>query len=186
VGENILLVGAAYVAVATTGLMTSLLVRKTRVARPGLAFAWSDLAVSGETVRMFWRDRPLLAALTMYSVFWLIGGLTLPAVNAFGKLQLFRDLDIKAADDNTSLLAGFLTIGIAAGCALAGWISGKKIDFRLVPWGCWGMVVGLGALSLLGWLGTAGNESTAPYVSQGVVNLGSKVLLVVMGIAAGV
>ena len=59
----------------------------------------------------------------MYSLFWLIGGLTLPAVNAFGKLQLFRDLDIKAADDSTSLLAGFLMIGIAAGWLLAARVS---------------------------------------------------------------
>jgi acyl-[acyl-carrier-protein]-phospholipid O-acyltransferase/long-chain-fatty-acid--[acyl-carrier-protein] ligase len=186
VGDNIFLVGGAYVTVAVTGLMTSLLIRKTPVARPGLDFAWSDLAVSGETLRMFWRDKPLLMALAMYSLFWLIGGLTLPAVNSFGKLQLYRDLEVKAADENTSLLAGFLTVGIAAGCALAGWISGKKIDFRLVPLGCWGMVIGLAAVSYLGWRGTAGNESAAPLLSQSAVGFGSKLLLILMGIGAGV
>lgn len=186
VGDNILLVGAAYVAVASTGLATSLLIRKTPVAHPGLEFAWSDLVVSSETLRMFWRDRPLLWALVMYSVFWLIGGLTLPAVNAYGKLQLFRDLDIKQADVSTSLMAGFLVIGIALGCAMAGWLSGRKVNFRLVPWGCWGMVLGLGLLSLLGGAAGAEGNSKLPRLSADAVSLGSKFLLACMGIAAGV
>ena len=186
VHDHIFGVGAAYVAVAGTGLATSLLIRRTPAAHPGLEFAASDLAVSGDTVRMFWRDKPLLIALIMYSIFWLIGGLTLPAVNAFGKLQLFSDLEVKVADASTSLLAGFLIIGIAVGCAGAGWMSGKKINFRLVPWGSWGMVAGLGLLSLLGWLGTSRGESSAPIVSDVAVAAGAKVLLMVMGIAAGV
>ncbi len=183
---NIVVVAVAYVAVAATGLTTSMLIRKTPVARPGLTFAWSDLVVSGDTLRMFWRDRPLLVALSMYSIFWLIGGLTLPAVNAFGKLQLFHDLPLKDADEKTSLMAGFLVIGIATGCAAAGWLSGSKINFRFVPWGCWGMVIGLALVSLLGWLGTGRGDARPPMLSSGMVEWGSKLLLAFMGIAAGV
>jgi acyl-[acyl-carrier-protein]-phospholipid O-acyltransferase/long-chain-fatty-acid--[acyl-carrier-protein] ligase len=185
VGQNTAVVAAAYLTVAGTGLLTSLLIRKTPVARPTLAFEWSDLLVSWDTLRMFWRDRPLLNALAMYSVFWLIGGLTLPAINAFGKRQLYENLTIAEADARASLLAGFLTLGIATGCAAAGWISGKKIDFRLVPWGCWGMVTGLLLLSLLGWLGTE-TKDAAPLASTPVVAGGAKFLLAGMGIAAGV
>src|SRR5262249_37489720 len=162
VDNNILLVGAAYAAVAVTGLTTSLLIRKTPVAHPGLRFAWSDLAVSGETLRMFWRDKPLLVALVMYSVFWLIGGLTQSTVNVYGKLQVFGHLGIKEADSAASLMLGFLVIGIALGCVTAGWISGNRVNFRLVPWGAWGMVLGLGLLSVLGWLGTS-RESADPF-----------------------
>ncbi|MBI3865577.1 MAG: MFS transporter, partial [Planctomycetia bacterium] len=168
-----------------TGLLTSLLIRKTPAVRPNLKFEWSDLVVSGDTLRMFWRDRPLLMALVMYSVFWLIGGLTLPAVNAFGKRQLYENLGIAEADERTSLLAGFLVLGIAAGCLLAGWISGKKINFRMVPWGCWGMVAGLVFLSLVGWLGT-GSVNSPPTLSDSHVTAGARVLLICMGIAAGV
>lgn len=182
---NISLVAAAYLTVAGSGLLTSLLIRKTPVARPDLRFEWSDLIVSGDTLRMFWRDRPLLMALAMYSVFWLIGGLTLPAVNAFGKLQLYGDLKITEADERTSLLAGFLVLGIALGCAVAGWISGKRIDFRMVPWGCWGMVAGLLLLSLIGWLGT-GTKDTVPVLTVAAVTGGTRLLLAFMGIAAGV
>lgn len=183
---HILLVGTAYVVVAASGLTASLFIRKTPIARPGLKFAWSDLIVSGETLRMFWRDRPLLVALVMYSVFWLIGGLTLPAVNAFGKLQLFARMDTKTADARTSLLTGFLIIGIAAGCAAAGWISGKKAHFRLVPWGSWGMVAGLALVAILGWLGTVPESSGPRALSTEAVEFLSKLTLILMGTAAGI
>lgn len=183
---HIAIVVAAYVAVAAGGLLASQLIRKTPVARPGLKFEWSDLVVSGETLRMFGRDRPLLLGLIMYSVFWLVGGLTLPAINAFGKLQLFRDLPVTEADGKTSLMAGFLMIGIAVGCAGAGWLSGKKINFRFVPWGCWGMVIGLALVSLLGWLGTPHAEDGSLAVSTATVTWSSRLLLALMGMAAGV
>lgn len=183
---HILMVATAYVTIAAGGLLASQLIRHTPVARPGLPFAWSDLVVSGETLRMFWRDRPLLVGLIMYSVFWLVGGLTLPAINAFGKRQLFSNLTIADADKSTSLMAGFLMIGIAVGCAGAGWLSGKKINFRFVPWGCWGMVIGLALVSLLGWLGTPQNEAESAAVSVTIVTWGSRLLLALMGIAAGV
>jgi MFS family permease len=217
IDDNILLVGGAYVAVAVTGLTTSLLIRKTPVAHPGLTFAWSDLAVSGETLRMFWRDKPLLLALVMYSVFWLIGGLTQSTVNVYGKLQVFGHLGIKEADAAASLMLGFLVIGIALGCVSAGWISGNRVNFRLVPWGAWGMVVGLGLLCLLGWMGTSresadpfsaattpatvaakvGNSpalrpdsqnspEAEPVLSSSVVDGVSKLLLMLMGMAAGI
>jgi acyl-[acyl-carrier-protein]-phospholipid O-acyltransferase/long-chain-fatty-acid--[acyl-carrier-protein] ligase len=216
VDDNILLVGAAYVAVAATGLTTSLFIRKTPVAHPGLRFAWSDLAVSGETLRMFWRDRPLLLALVMYSVFWLIGGLTQSTVNVYGKLQVFGHLGIKEADNAASLMLGFLVIGIALGCVTAGWISGNRVNFRLVPWGAWGMVIGLGLLAVVGWLGTS-RESADPFsaavtpaevaaktggssadsdsqessdarpiLSAEIVGTTSKLLLLLMGMAAGI
>jgi hypothetical protein len=111
--------------------------------------------------------------------------LTQPAVNAFGKLQLFREVPIDEADASTSLMVGFLVIGIAVGCATAGWISGKKINFRLISWGAWGMVVGLGLLSLLGWLATPESNGVTPRVSAEAVNLGSKLLLTEIGMAAG-
>jgi acyl-[acyl-carrier-protein]-phospholipid O-acyltransferase/long-chain-fatty-acid--[acyl-carrier-protein] ligase len=184
--ENIAFVLTTYIAVAATGLLTSQLILKSPAARPGLPFEWSDLVVSGATLRMFWRDRPLLVALIMYSVFWLIGGLTLPAVNAFGKLQLYLDLPVKDADQRTSLMAGFLVLGIAIGCAGAGWLSGRRINFRFVPWGCWGMVLGLGLISLLGWLGTDHRLPFAPRLSVGSIEQIAKFLLAVMGVAAGV
>src|SRR5262249_10925184 len=60
---------------------------------------------------------------------------------------------------------GFLIIGIALGCASAGWLSGKRTEFRLVPWGSWGMVVGLALVSWLGWLGPVATRPRVPLIS---------------------
>lgn len=160
---------AVYLAVAAAGFSTSLLIRKTRVARPGLAFDWSDVIVSKGTVQMFLRDRPLLLALAMYSLFWLIGGVVQPGVNAFGKIQLQLD------DEHTSYMLAFLVIGISLGCAAGGWLSGQRVAFWLVSLGAWGMLLGLALLAVWGSLGL-GAEQTL---------WGSKLLLLLMGCSAG-
>lgn len=164
------IVAAAYLGVALSGLATSMLVRRTAVAKPGLTFHVESLAVSRETVQMFKRDRPLLTALIMFSVFWLVGGIVQPAVNAFGKLQLQLD------DERTSFILVFLTIGISVGCVLAGWLSGEKVNFRLVTLGCWGMVASLAAMAAWGCLG----------LDVELTVRGSRGILFAMGTAAGV
>jgi len=99
---------------------------------------------SGETVAVMRRDKPLLMALIMYSLFWLVAGVVHPSINAFGKLQLGLD------DEKTSLMPAFLSLGIAAGCALAGFLSREKVNFRLVPWGAWGIFLALVFVALSG------------------------------------
>ncbi len=137
---------AAFLGVALTGVLTSLLVRKTAVAHPGLEFRWSSLAISGETVRVMRRDRPLLVTLIMFSIFWLIAGVVQPSVNEFAKHQLGR------SDEQTSHMLAWLSLGIACGCALAGKLSGEKVNFRLIPWGAWGICVALALVALAGLL----------------------------------
>jgi acyl-[acyl-carrier-protein]-phospholipid O-acyltransferase/long-chain-fatty-acid--[acyl-carrier-protein] ligase len=133
---------AAFLGVAVTGVLTSLLVRRTPVAHPGLPFRWSSLAISGETLAVMRRDKPLLVALVMYSLFWLIAGVVHPSINAFGKFQLGLD------DQKTSLMPAFLSLGIAAGCALAGVLSKERVNFKLVSWGAWGICVSLALVAV--------------------------------------
>src|SRR5262249_42691334 len=113
---------AAFLGVAIFGVMTSLLVRKTSVAHPGLAVQLWSLAVCRDTINVFRRDPPLLMALLMYSLFWLLAGIVHPSINAFGKFQL------RLGDQQTSLMPAFLSLGIAAGCALAGMLSHEKVN----------------------------------------------------------
>jgi acyl-[acyl-carrier-protein]-phospholipid O-acyltransferase/long-chain-fatty-acid--[acyl-carrier-protein] ligase len=167
--DNLAIVAVAYVGVSLAGLATSLLVRKTPAAHPRMPFHWENLAVSRDTIQMFRRDRPLLLALVMFSVFWLIGGVVQPAVNAFG----VRHLGL--TDEQTSFILVFLTVGIALGCIFAGWASGERVEFRLVRVGAWGMVVGLALMSLWGGAG----------FSQAATVQGSRFFLFVMGAAAG-
>lgn len=135
---------AAFLGVALAGVVTSLLVRKTPIAHPGLHFQVSSLAVSRDTIGVFRRDRPLFVALLMYSLFWLLAGIVHPSINAFGKFQLGLD------DEHTSLMPAFLSLGIAAGCALAGVLSHEKVNFKLVTLGAWGISAALALVAITG------------------------------------
>lgn len=174
-GGHAFVVGTAFLAIAVTGTLTSLLVRPTPVAHPGLKLRLSDLAIDRETMRMFLGDRPLLLALLMSSLFWFVGGIVQPSVNAFGKKQLFVDQPMGEADAHTSLMVACLGIGIAAGCGLAGQIAGKQGGFRLVTWGAWGIVIGLACLTGLA-------ESRLPVDA---IVWGSRAVLIEIGAAAG-
>ena len=129
------------VIIAIAGTVTSLWVRRTPIAHPGLPFRSSFLAIGRPTWLLLRRDRSLFGVLMIVALFWFLGGLVQPTVNAMGKEQL--DL----ADRQTSLLVACLGVGLAIGCALAGRISAGKVKFRLVRVGAVGMA---GCFLLLG------------------------------------
>jgi acyl-[acyl-carrier-protein]-phospholipid O-acyltransferase/long-chain-fatty-acid--[acyl-carrier-protein] ligase len=49
-------------------------------------------------------------------------------------------------------MPAFLSLGIAVGCALAGFLSREKVNFRLVPWGAWGISLALVLVAVTGRL----------------------------------
>ncbi|MFM7159525.1 MAG: MFS transporter, partial [Planctomycetaceae bacterium] len=154
------LVGACYLAIATLGLLTALWVRRTPPANPALRLDRESLLISGDMLRLMGRDRPLVGALLLSSIFWMLGGIVQSAVNAFGERQL------RLTKDQTSLMPGMLVLGISVGCALGGWLCGQRVNFRLVRWGAWGIIAslltiglvgssGLPATTILGWTNLA-------------------------------
>jgi MFS family permease len=132
------------IAIAVIGTLTSLLVRRTPIARPGLPFTPGSLFISAETWRMFRADRPLFQVLLISSLFWFLGGVIQPTVNAFGTLQ------IHYGAARTSALVVCMAIGIMFGCLWAGRASRGRIRFGFVTLGAWGIVGCLSALALLG------------------------------------
>jgi acyl-[acyl-carrier-protein]-phospholipid O-acyltransferase/long-chain-fatty-acid--[acyl-carrier-protein] ligase len=143
-GDRLWIGSAACVGIAIAGTLTALSIRKTPVARPGLPFTPSALLMSGETWRMIRGDRPLFGVLTVSSLFWFLGGMIQPTVNAFGKLQL------DFGDGRTSILAVCMAIGIMVGCLSAGSASKGRIRFEFVTLGAWGIVLCLAALAAVG------------------------------------
>jgi acyl-[acyl-carrier-protein]-phospholipid O-acyltransferase/long-chain-fatty-acid--[acyl-carrier-protein] ligase len=142
--EQLWIVSGLCVGIAVIGTATSLPIRKTPVARPGLPFTPSALGINRDTWNLLRGDRQLLGVLLVSSLFWFVGGALQPTVNAFGRIQL------QYSDSRTSHLAACMGIGIAAGCLLAGKISQRRVNFRLVTVGAWGIVASLIALSALG------------------------------------
>ncbi len=132
--------------IAVAGTLTSLLVRKVKVAKPGLKFSPSALAIPSDTWKLIRSDRGLMLALGVNSLFWFMAAIVQPSVNALGE----RQLHLSAT--NTSLMAASMGIGIAIGCLVAGFMSNGKISFGLVRAGSTGMAVCLALMTLGGSL----------------------------------
>jgi MFS family permease len=147
---------AVCIGIAVTGTLTSLFVRSTPIARPGLKFTPSALFISSETWRMLRADRPLFLVLFISSLFWFLGGVIQPSVNAFGKLQMGY------GDGRTSLLAVCMAIGIMVGCLWAGGASRGKIRTGFVKLGAWGIVACLSALAAFGSVAGVALDKNAP------------------------
>lgn len=143
-GDELWIVGAMCVGIGLLGTGTSLLVRRTGVAKPGLEFNPAALLLHPSTRRLLRSDRVLLGVLLVNSLFWFIGGLVQPAINSFGKQQLGMD------DGRTSTMAACMGVGIAIGCILAGRLSGHRVRFGLVRLGAWGLLGCLAAVAALG------------------------------------
>jgi MFS family permease len=135
------LASMACMLIAVIGTTTSFLVRKLPPATPELKFEWSALIVPPEMRRMLAGDKPLLAALLVSSVFWLLAGMVPPAVNALGKIEL------GVGDWWTSILTACIGVGIAIGCVIGGLISHGEVDVRLLRVGIIGMLI---CLTLVG------------------------------------
>lgn len=155
--------------IAVIGTGTSLIIRKTPVADPGVKFSLSSMGINTETWKMLRREKTLFSVVLVSSLFWFVGGVVLPAVNAFGKIQMGY------SDRQTSFLAACMGIGIAIGCALAGKLSKHRIDFRLVNVGSFGMVMCLGLLALLPISG----------MSSSGIEFGAQILLIFLGLSGG-
>src|SRR5262245_9760728 len=130
------------IGIAACGTLTSLLVRPIPAAVPNLRFQPSSLAIPPDTRALLLADRPLLAALVVSCMFWLVSGAAVQAVNSLGMTQL------GVGEQRTSLMTAVIGLGIAAGAVLAGRLSRGKADFRLVTWGAWGMVAGMAVMAI--------------------------------------
>lgn len=133
---------AACMGVAVAGTIASLLVRRTAPANPTLKFSWEALAVPKDMVDLLKSDRPLLMALLVSSVFWLLAGMVPSAVNSLGKIVL------SVGDELTSYMSAMIGVGIAVGCAIGGIVSKGKIDFRLLRIGSIGLLIGLAVVAI--------------------------------------
>ncbi len=162
------MVGCACIAIALIGTATSLIIRSQKAAQPELSFSVSALMIRRDTWQTLVGDRPLLRVLGASSLFWFVGGLILPAVNALGKHEL------GLRDDQTSFLAAGLGVGIAFGCLAAGKLSGSRVAFYLSRFGCWGVVV----CALVVWASNVTGSQMLGY-------RGSLLMLIVMGAMAG-
>jgi len=156
------------VGIAVVGAGTSLLIRRVPPAQPDLDHSWSSWGVSRDIRALLRSDHQLFWAVGASSMFWLVGGMVLPSVNALGITQL------GIGKGRTSTMAASIGVGIAFGCTLGGYLSRGRINQKVVVFGAAGTVVMLAAMCIPS--GNNGHLLGYP---------GSIPVLILMGVFAG-
>lgn len=145
-GGSLWLCSIGAVGIAAVGTLTSLLIRRTPVALPGLKFEAGSLFIPQDVRAFLMQDRRLLRALLVMTMFWFVGGVAQPAVNNLGELTLHL------SRTRTSLMAAAIGVGIATGCVVAGFAgagshqSGERWTRR----GSWLIIASLLLITFLG------------------------------------
>jgi acyl-[acyl-carrier-protein]-phospholipid O-acyltransferase/long-chain-fatty-acid--[acyl-carrier-protein] ligase len=128
-------VGVILLGMGMLGLCASLLIVRSPAAAPEKKFRLNFLSDLLNQVRLIRADRPLLLAIVGNTYFWFLGTLFLQTVLVYGS-----DVFHLAPGQNSILHAG-TALGIGAGSAIAGYLSGNKIEYGLIPLGALGMTV---------------------------------------------
>jgi len=159
--------GFILIALAVAGFISCLGIAKIPAANPSKKFNANFPREIWRQVRAMRGDRPLWLALLGNSYFSFLGMLLLLNLFFYGSETLRVD------ETHIGLLNVALALGIGLGSLAAGYLSGGKIEYGLVPFGALGLSVcaallGLssvsvaGSLALLALLGFAGGFFIVP------------------------
>jgi acyl-[acyl-carrier-protein]-phospholipid O-acyltransferase/long-chain-fatty-acid--[acyl-carrier-protein] ligase len=137
--------GFILLGLAVVGWFTSLGIKRVPAADPTRAYRWNFLADLFRELAEIRRDRVLTLALLGSTYFWFLGQIVGLDIVVYGT-------DILKVDQaqNGYLLAA-LAIGIGVGSALAGLMSGQKIEYGLIPLGSIGLTTFAALLGRTGW-----------------------------------
>ncbi len=127
--------GVALLSFTLFGLVTSLGITRVPAARPEKPFRWNPLGDLGGQIRIIRRDRVLGWAVLGNIYLWFLAALLQFTVVMYGHDVLHLD------ELHTSYLQAAIGVGIGLGSLAAGYLSGGKIEYGLIPMGAVGMTV---------------------------------------------
>ena len=142
-GDQLWIPGLVCVGIAIAGVVAAMMIRKTPPADADLEFDMSALTIPHDMWKLLKADRPLCGALFISCIFWMTAAIVQQSVNGFGKHQLLLEKDALI-----SYLVATISLGIAIGAAICGWISGGKLKWSMLRWGAAGIT---GTLLLMAW-----------------------------------
>lgn len=125
--------GAVLIGIALIGLVAAQFITRLPAGDRELKFNWNPLAIYIRSIREMSKTR-LLMVMMAWGYFFLLAGVALFIIPEY-KLVLGID------SSEASVLMGVLGIAVGVGCAVAGLISGHRIEPRLVPIGALGLTV---------------------------------------------
>ncbi len=134
--RNEIVVGAILVSLAIVGAVASLMIKKmpaVNAARPFPPYIYGPIVQNVRTLLSIPSLRLVLQGLVFFTF---VVAFMRAAVYMLGESQNPRWDELK-----TSVIVGTVALGIGLGSPLAGWLSGKRIELRLVIVGTIGMIV---------------------------------------------
>jgi len=137
--------GVVLLLFAAVGLAASRGVLKLLPADPKKQFRINFLGELWLNFGKIGKDRVLALAVAGSAYFWFLGGL-------FGDPTLFvyNEELLRLDEDKYAMLRACLAIGIGVGSGVAGFVSGRKIEYGLVPLGSMGLAAFAAALAIPG------------------------------------
>jgi acyl-[acyl-carrier-protein]-phospholipid O-acyltransferase/long-chain-fatty-acid--[acyl-carrier-protein] ligase len=150
--------GVFFLGCSIAGLVTSLGISRVAAADPGRKFRWNPLGDLWTQGKIIAQDRVLWLAVAGNTFFFFLAALLQFDIVFYG-----HDV-LHLAATRSGYLQGAIAIGIGVGSLAAGYLSGGKIEYGLIPLGATGMTVfgfllamhGLSFGSVLALLATLG------------------------------
>ncbi len=127
--------GMACVLIAILGLLSVLRIDHTPAMGRKTSFTPFFFVEIFRTVRTVSKDRELILAVLGSAFFMLLGAFIQMDIAPYGMKHLMW------SKENSTYLFLFVALGIGAGSMLAGVISGRNIEFGIVPIGMFGMAI---------------------------------------------
>ncbi|MBI2677885.1 MAG: MFS transporter [Candidatus Koribacter versatilis] len=127
--------GAILLALSLAGLSTSFGIARVPAAAPGRRFRVNFLADLWEKIQLIRQDNVLTLCVAGNTFFFFIAALLTNNVYFFGHDYLHL------RDTENGLLLAAVAVGIGVGSLIAGFVSGHKIEYGLVPLGTIGMSI---------------------------------------------
>jgi acyl-[acyl-carrier-protein]-phospholipid O-acyltransferase / long-chain-fatty-acid--[acyl-carrier-protein] ligase len=132
-GENQVWSGAIFIALAFFGLSLCLGIERLSAADPLKKFRANFLGDFVTQLKSIHGDRVLFLGVVGNTFLWFLGALLQPTILFYGKDILHLD------DTHSSYLQAALAVGIGVGSLVAGFLSGQKIEYGLIPLGMAGL-----------------------------------------------
>jgi len=127
--------GLIFLSLSVIGLLFSLRITKVPAANPAKKFHANPIGDLWLQIRLARRDRVLWLAILGNTYFWFLGALLTFNVILYGTDVLH------ASSARTGILQAAVAIGIGLGSLAAGYLSGGKVEYGLIPLGSLGMTV---------------------------------------------
>jgi len=127
--------GFILLGLSLVGLATSLGITRVPAAKPNAKFRVSPLGDLVSQIREIRKDRVLSLAVVGNVYFWFLGSLLLINV------VLYATDILHVPESKAGLLLAASSLGIGLGSFLAGYLSGGKIEYGLIPLGAIGITI---------------------------------------------